>query len=55
MERIYSEADITWSSIEKYVDYSSVRWTMDKSGIPVYTFMDEKGGKIDIDFNNYWR
>lgn len=48
MKKVYSEEDITWSSIEKYIDYNSVHWSMDKNGIPVYTFIDENGKKIDI-------
>jgi len=51
METRYSEEDVTWSSIEKYVDYSSVRWSTDKNGIPVYIFADEEGRKIDVDVN----
>lgn len=46
MKKVYSEEDVTWSSIEKYINYSSVRWTVDKNGIPVYIFMDENGKKI---------
>lgn len=45
----YSEADITWSSIEKYIEYSQVAWTCAKNGIPKYTFMDENGNKIKVE------
>lgn len=48
MERVYSELDVTWASIEKYVNYCSVRWTTDKNGIPRYMFLDEYGKKIDV-------
>ena len=51
MKRIYSEEDVTWSSIEKYIDYDSVRWSTDKNGIPVYIFVDKEGRKIDVDVN----
>ena len=46
MAKAYSELDVTWVSIEKYVDYCSVRWTTDKNGIPRYMFLDEDGKKI---------
>ena len=48
MENMYSELDVTWVSIEKYVDYCSVRWSTDKNGIPRYMFFDEDGKKIDV-------
>ena len=48
MERIYSEKDITWASIEKYIPYSEVVWGESKDGIPVYTFFDKNHKKIDI-------
>ena len=48
MAKAYSELDVTWVSIEKYVDYCSVRWTTDKNGIPRYMFLDEDGKKIDV-------
>ena len=48
MKRIYSEKDITWASIEKYIPYSNVVWSESKDGIPVYTFFDENYKKIDI-------
>ena len=48
MKRIYSEKDITWASIEKYIHYSKVVWSESKYGIPVYTFFDENYKKIDI-------
>ena len=51
MSRIYSEDDITWSSIEKYIPYSKVDWTTNKNGISRYCFLDENGKKIDI--NDY--
>ena len=48
MEASYSELNVTWPSIEKYVKYSSVRWSTDKNGIPRYMFFDEDGKKIDV-------
>ena len=48
MYRIYSENDVTWSSIEKYVPYSTVVWIERKNGIPTYNFLDSNGKKIDI-------
>lgn len=51
MSRIYSEEDITWSSIEKYIPYSKVDWTTNKNGIATYKFFDKDGKKIDI--NDY--
>jgi hypothetical protein len=52
MSRKYSEADITWSSIEKYVPYKEVIWGIEKNGIPLYTMYNDNGGKIDI--NDYY-
>jgi len=37
---MYSEKDITWSSIEKDVPYTKVIWTVGKDGIPIYTFIN---------------
>jgi hypothetical protein len=51
MPRIYSEEDITWSSIEKYIPYSKVDWTTNKNGIATYKFFDKDDKKIDI--NDY--
>ena len=51
MERIYSEGDITWSSIERHYDYSKVRWNTQKNGIPIYALFDEDDNKIDISVN----
>jgi hypothetical protein len=51
MPKIYSEEDITWSSIEKYVPYNKVRWCVRKDGIPVYNFFNEKDERIYI--NDY--
>lgn len=45
----YSEEDVTWSSIEKYIDYSKVVWSFTKNGIPKYVFMDENGNKIKVE------
>jgi len=53
MERIYSEADITWSSIEKYINYNSVIWSLDKNDIPKYAFIGEDGRKIDINESKF--
>ena len=49
MSRIYSEDDITWSSIEKFIPYAKVDWRVNKHGISTYTLTDENGKKIDID------
>jgi len=51
MPRIYSEEDITWSSIEKCIPYHKVEWTANKNGIATYKFFDKDGKKIDI--NDY--
>ena len=48
MGRIFSEEDITWSSIEKHIPYKKVLWTVQKNGIPTYTFIDENDKKMDI-------
>ena len=47
-KKLYSESDIAWSSIEKHIPYSIVVWRERKDNIPVYTFLDEDGLKIDI-------
>lgn len=51
MGRIFSEEDITWSSIEKHIPYKKVLWTVQKNGIPAYTFVNENDEKMDI---NEW-
>ena len=48
MSRIYSENDITWSSIEKYIPYFKVEWATNKNGMPSYKLFDEKGKRIYI-------
>ena len=48
MKKIYSECNVTWASIENYIPYSRVFWSVCKNGIPVYTFFDKDGKKIDI-------
>ena len=48
MSRIYSEEDITWSFIEKYIPYSKVEWTTNKNGISTYKLFDEEGKRIYI-------
>ena len=48
MDRKYSEADLTWSSVEKNYDYSNVIWHMETNGIPVYTLFDNDYNKIEI-------
>ena len=50
MSNKYSEGDITWSSIEKYIPYKKVIWRASKDGIPIYSFMDENGKTIKIEF-----
>ena len=49
MERKYSEDDITWSSIEKYIPYAKVNWFINKVGISTYKLMDENDKEIDVD------
>jgi hypothetical protein len=53
MENIYSECNVTWASIEKYIPYSKVVWSKCKNGIPVYTFFDENYKKIDINNESF--
>ncbi len=48
MSRIYSENDITWSSIEKYIPYFKVEWATNKNGMPSYKLFDEKGKRIYV-------
>ncbi len=48
MEKKYGESDLTWSSVEKYQNYKTVIWTINKNGIPIYSFLDSNGKKIDI-------
>ena len=48
---MYSEMDITWSSIEKHYKYNKVMWNAQKNGIPIYTLFDENDNKIEIDVN----
>jgi len=38
---MYSESKVTWSSIEKDVDYKTVVWITEKNGIPKFYFFDE--------------
>ena len=52
-ERKYSEADLTWSSVEKYQNYKAVNWTIDKNGIPIYSFLDENGKRIELGTNSF--
>lgn len=54
MENIYSECNVTWASIEKYIPYSKVVWSKRKNGIPVYTFFDENYEKIDINNESFF-
>jgi S-adenosylhomocysteine hydrolase len=53
MEKVYGEADVTWSSIEKYYSYDKVTWSVDKNGIPVYSLLGENNQKIKIDINKF--
>jgi hypothetical protein len=48
MLRIYSEDNITWSSVEKDVSYYKVIWSTDRNGIPTYKLLNEKDKRIDI-------
>ena len=48
MGKIYSEKDITWSSVEKYYPYNKTIWKMDKNGIPRFTLLDKNEFKINI-------
>lgn len=45
---MYSEVDLTWSSIEKYYQYGKVVWLTRQNGIPIYTLLDDDGNKISI-------
>lgn len=49
MEKIYNEDDITWSSIEKYIPYAKVEWSINKYGISTYKLINEDDKKIDVD------
>ena len=49
MERKYSEDDVTWSSIEKYIPYAKAEWSINKQGISTYKLIDKNGKEIDID------
>jgi len=42
MREKYSEENVTWSYIEKYVPYIKTIWSMQKNGIPKYTFIIEE-------------
>ena len=48
---MYSEVDLTWSSMERLYDYSRVTWTTERNGIPRYTFFDKNGKQIEINVN----
>ena len=50
--KVYSEEDITWSSIEKYYQYDKVIWSVSKEGIPRYKLIDENHSAINVEFNN---
>ena len=52
---MYNEKDITWSSIEKYYNYSKVKWSIQKNGIPKYTFFDENDNEIEINIGNTYK
>jgi hypothetical protein len=45
---MYSEVDLTWSSIEKFYNYSKVVWSVGKEGISRYTLLDENNRKIEV-------
>lgn len=53
MERVYSEGDLTWSSIERLYEYSRVVWYTEKNGIPRYVLFDEDNKRIEINVNKY--
>ena len=48
---MYSEVDLTWSSMERLYDYSKVVWSVGKEGISRYTLLDKDGKKIEINVN----
>ena len=48
MNKIYSEKDLTWSSVEKDYQYDKVIWSVMENGIPVYTLVNEENKKIKI-------
>lgn len=41
MEKIYSEENVTWSSVENKISYDKVIWYVRKNGIPVCMFFNE--------------
>lgn len=51
MGRRFSEDEVSWSCIERYIPYAKVEWRMHRNGISTYTLLDENGKKIDI--NDY--
>ena len=48
MRRNFSEEDISWACIEKYIPYTKVVWSILNNGIPTYKLLDENGKKINI-------
>lgn len=48
MAKVYSEVDITWSSVESHYKYDKVVWSVSKDGIPRYALMSDEYGKINI-------
>jgi hypothetical protein len=50
---MYVEKDTTWSSIEKYYNYSKVNWYTEKNGISNFILYDENGDKIDIKIDTF--
>jgi hypothetical protein len=48
---MYTEKDLTWSSIEKKYDYSKVQWRTEKNGIPSFVLYGEEGNRININLD----
>ena len=48
MGKKYSEDEVSWSCIEKYIPYAKVVWSTHNNGISTYKLLDENGKQIDI-------
>lgn len=46
MNKMYSEVNVTWSTIENLYEYAKTKWTMDGNGIPRFVFLNQNGDKI---------
>ena len=52
MARIYSEEELTWSSVERHYKYDRVTWSVRENGIPIYTLLDKNNKKIKVNNEN---